>query len=389
MAERLGGAAFLIHAPLFADSVAEKRHADGHEVGNRRARPRPQGAVSRCSASAPSCRGIPATTTCTRFPRRSRRDRTGGRGGRVSGAPHRSRRPALRLRAQLAARRPRAPRNSAAIPFTHRRGAGPNKVAPICAALQGGYVEALVARRGHRRRRPRDDRRMNRGCQHSNADARDRDARASRPRPSASAPGRSAAGCGAAPTRRKSIAAIQAVDRRGRHADRHRARLRHGSVGGDRRQGARGAARRGRARDQMRPGLAHAEGQPFLRPGRQAGAPLSGTGIDRPRGRAEPEAARHRPHRPLHHPLAGPDDADRRDDGGARGPEARRARSARSAPATSSPADVEAYVAAGRLDAIQEEYSMVNRDIEADAPAALRSNTASRCSATRRWRSGS
>ena len=31
------------------------------------------------------------------------------------------------------------------------------------------------------------------------------------------------------------------------------------------------------------------------------------------------------------------------------------------------PADVEAYIAAGRLDAIQEQYSMVHRDIEADA----------------------
>ena len=96
---------------------------------------------------------------------------------------------------------------------------------------------------------------------------------------------------------------------------------------------------------------------------------------------------RHRPHRPLHHPLAGPDDAGRRDDGRARGPEDRPARSARSAPATSSPADLEAYLAAGELDAIQEQYSMVHRDIEAELAAALRCATASRSSATRRWRS--
>ena len=87
----------------------------------------------------------------------------------------------------------------------------------------------------------------------------------------------------------------------------------------------------------MRAGLAHDEGQPLLRPGRQAGAPLSRPGVDRPRARAEPEAAADRPYRPLHHPLAGPDHADRRDDGRARGPEAGRARSARSAPATSPP----------------------------------------------------
>ena len=136
------------------------------------------------------------------------------------------------------------------------------------------------------------------------------------PRRSASAPGRSAAGCGAAPTRPQSIAAIQASIDAGVTLIDTAPGLWPGPLA--RRSSARrspaGATRWCIA---TKCGLVwHTrQGQPLLRPGRQAGASLSRPRRDRPRGRAEPEAARHRPYRPLHHPLAGPDDADRRDDG--------------------------------------------------------------------------
>ena len=133
------------------------------------------------------------------------------------------------------------------------------------------------------------------------------------------------------------------LDRRGRHADRHRARLRHGPLRGDRRQGHRRAPRRGGAGHQMRAGLAHRQRATTSSTRTASRCTATSAASRSPTSWSEPAAARHRPHRPLHHPLAGPDDADRRDDGRAGGPEARRARSGRSAPATSAPADLEAY----------------------------------------------
>ena len=85
------------------------------------------------------------------------------------------------------------------------------------------------------------------------------------------------------------------------------------------------AARRGGDRHQVRAGLAHATraGTSSTRTASRCTATSAATSIAHEVD-AEPAAARHRPYRPLHHPLAGPDDAGRRDDGRARGPEARR-----------------------------------------------------------------
>ena len=170
-----------------------------------------------------------------------------------------------------------------------------------------------------------------------------------------------------------------AVDRRDpglarcrRHADRHRAGLRHGPLRGDRRQGDRRPARRGRARHQVRARLAHRQGQPLLRPGRQAGPPLSrarrrsSTRSSRACGGSGPTISistsptgRTR-RRPIAETMGALEDL-------------KRAGKIRAIGASNvSPADLEAYVAAGGLDAIQEQFSMVHRDIEADAAAALR-----------------
>ena len=68
MAEQLGGQAFLIHAPLFADSVAEKDMLMGMKAVTRRLRPRAprpgRGARHRLDPVA----RIRATTTCIRAP---------------------------------------------------------------------------------------------------------------------------------------------------------------------------------------------------------------------------------------------------------------------------------------------------------------------------------
>ena len=96
------------------------------------------------------------------------------------------------------------------------------------------------------------------------------------PRPSAWAPGRLAAGCGAAPTRRESIAAIEASIDAGLTPDRHSAGLWPWPQ--PRRSSARRIkGKRDKAVIATKCGLNwHTrQGQPFLRPGRQAGASLS------------------------------------------------------------------------------------------------------------------
>ena len=156
------------------------------------------------------------------------------------------------------------------------------------------------------------------------ADARDRHAPASAPRPSASAPGRSAAGCGAAPTRpRRSPRSGPSIDAGVSLIDTAPA---YGMGRSEEIVGKAIAGRRDEVVLATKCGLVwHTDkGNHFFD---QDGKPVHrylGRELDRPRDRREPAPPRHRPHRPLHHPLAGPDDADRRDDGRARGPEARR-----------------------------------------------------------------
>ena len=154
-----------------------------------------------------------------------------------------------------------------------------------------------------------------------------------------------------------------------RDADRYGAGLWARTLRGDRRQGTRGSPRQGGDRHEMRSRLAYAEGPAFLRSGRQAGAPLSRPRRDLPRGRAEPEAARHGLYRSLHHPLAGSDDADRGDRCG-RSKDLQQSGKIRAIGASNvSRRNWKPIIAAGGLDAIQERFSMIDREIE-DATSA-------------------
>jgi DNA-binding transcriptional regulator LsrR (DeoR family) len=143
MADKLGGHAYLIHAPLFADSVAEKDMLMGMKSiaealdRARRARVAVLGIGSILAADSsyydlhPSSRGD-----------RDEIERAGAagellahlidRGGRLC---------AYELNSRLVAL---GPDELDAIPFTIGVAAGPNKVAPICAALRGRHVKALV-----------------------------------------------------------------------------------------------------------------------------------------------------------------------------------------------------------------------------------------------------
>jgi methylglyoxal reductase len=210
--------------------------------------------------------------------------------------------------------------------------------------------------------------------------------RASRPPPSASGPGPSAAGCGAAPT-----SAVDrgdpGGDRRRDHPDRHRAGL-WPRAAAEEIVGKAILAARDKVVLATKCGLVwHTrKGGTTSSTGRVAGAPLSRPDGDRLRGRAEPQAPRHRPYRPLHHPLAGPDDADRRDGGGAGGLKQAGARSAPSAPATSRPrmwTPMWPRGARRHPGAVFDARSATSR--RTLLPVCRR--TASRCWAIRRWRS--
>ncbi len=77
--------------------------------------------------------------------------------------------------------------------------------------------------------------------------------------------------------------------------------------------------------------------------------------------------------RSLHHPLAGPDDTDRGNDAGAGRPAA--AGKIRAIGASNvSKDDLDAYLAVGGLDAIQERFSMIDREIEAQLLPLTRAN---------------
>ncbi len=143
MADKLGGQAFLIHAPLFADSVAEKKMlmkmksvTDVFDRA-RKARIAVLGIGSILSGDSsyydlhPTSRGD-----------RAEIEKAGAAGellahlidaeGEVCD---------YELNARLVAM---SPAELDAIPFTIGVAAGANKVAPICAALRGRHVKAMV-----------------------------------------------------------------------------------------------------------------------------------------------------------------------------------------------------------------------------------------------------
>jgi DNA-binding transcriptional regulator LsrR (DeoR family) len=143
MADKLGGHAFLIHAPLFADSVAEKTMlmqmksvTDVFERA-RKARVAVLGIGSILSGDSsyydlhPTSRGD-----------RAEIEKAGAAGELLAhlvdsdGAVC-----DYELNARLVAM---SPVELDAIPFTIGVAAGPNKVAPICAALNGHHVKAMA-----------------------------------------------------------------------------------------------------------------------------------------------------------------------------------------------------------------------------------------------------
>jgi len=143
MADKLGGQAFLIHAPLFADSVAEKEMLTGMKSVTdvldraRRARVAVLGIGSILAADSsyydlhPSSRGD-----------REGIERAGAAGELLAHLIDRDGRLCdYELNSRLVAL---SPEELDAIPVTIGVAAGANKVAPICAALRGRHVKAMV-----------------------------------------------------------------------------------------------------------------------------------------------------------------------------------------------------------------------------------------------------
>lgn len=143
MAEKLGGRAFLIHAPLFADSIAEKEMLMGMKAVTdaldraRKARIAVLGIGSILSADSsyydlhPSSRGDQADI-----------EKAGAAGEILAHLVDRDGRLCdYQLNSRLVALPPDALH---AIPITIGVASGPNKVAPVCAALRGRHVKAMV-----------------------------------------------------------------------------------------------------------------------------------------------------------------------------------------------------------------------------------------------------
>ena len=99
------------------------------------------------------------------------------------------------------------------------------------------------------------------------------------------------------------------------------------------------------------------------RAGRQDDPSLSRRAIGAGRAGGEPEAAAHRPCRRADHALAGPDHADRRDDGRAAGAE-EGGQDRAIGISNASADDLDAYIAAGQVDCVQEAYNMLDRGLE-------------------------
>lgn len=143
MADKLGGQAFLIHAPLFADSVAEKNMlmqmksvTDVFERA-RKARVAVLGIGSILSGDSsyydlhPTSRGD-----------RAEIEKAGAAGELLAHLVNSDGEVCdYELNARLVAM---SPPELDAIPFTIGVAAGINKVAPICAALRGRHVKAMV-----------------------------------------------------------------------------------------------------------------------------------------------------------------------------------------------------------------------------------------------------
>lgn len=142
MADKLGGKAFLIHAPLFAETVAEKRALlKMKSVSD---------VLARARKARIAVMGIGSILTGDSSYYDLHPTSRGDRGIEKAGA-------AGELLAHLIDRDGRvckyelndrlvamSPRDLDEIPVTIGVAAGPNKVAPICAALRGGHMKALA-----------------------------------------------------------------------------------------------------------------------------------------------------------------------------------------------------------------------------------------------------
>jgi DNA-binding transcriptional regulator LsrR (DeoR family) len=143
MADKLGGQAFLVHAPLFADSVAEKKMlmamksvTDAFDRA-RKARVAVVGIGSILSGDSsyydlhPTSRGD-----------RAEIEKAGAAGELLAHLIDRNGKLCdYELNARLVAM---SPAELDAIPVTIGVASGPNKVEPICAALRGNHLKAMV-----------------------------------------------------------------------------------------------------------------------------------------------------------------------------------------------------------------------------------------------------
>ena len=143
MADKLGGRAFLIHAPLFADSVAEHDMLMGMKAVTdafdraRRAQVAVLGIGSILSADSSYYDLHPGSRAD-----RAAIERAGAAGELLAHLVDRDGRVCdYELNSRLVAL---GPEELDAIPFTIGVASGPSKVAAICAALRGRHVKAIV-----------------------------------------------------------------------------------------------------------------------------------------------------------------------------------------------------------------------------------------------------
>ncbi len=143
MADKLGGRAFLVHSPLFADSVAEKKMLMKMKSVNDafdRARKARIAVVGIGSILSPDSSYYDLHPTSRRD--RAEIERAGAAGELLAHLIDRDGNLCdYELNARLVAM---SPRELDAIPVTIGVAAGANKIAPICAALRGRHLKALV-----------------------------------------------------------------------------------------------------------------------------------------------------------------------------------------------------------------------------------------------------
>jgi DNA-binding transcriptional regulator LsrR (DeoR family) len=143
MADRLGGQAFLIHAPLFADSTAERDMLMGMKTVTdafdraRRARVAVLGIGSILSGDSSYYDLYPGSREA-----RAEIEKAGAAGELLAHLIDRDGRVCeYELNSRLVAL---SPEELGAVPVTIGVASGPHKVAPICAALRGRHVKAMV-----------------------------------------------------------------------------------------------------------------------------------------------------------------------------------------------------------------------------------------------------